>query len=80
MAQAVTTADKNGVRSTRVTADLLLGPNIPCVVELPTGQRFYAGLTGASGEIGVSLAAFTGPFAIKTMRKGDDEVYAEGVA
>lgn len=77
---AETTTDKNGASTTRVTADLLLGPNRQCQINLEDGRAFAAGLTGPSGEIACTLPAFTGAFTITRSAKDDDTIYAEGVA
>lgn len=79
-ARAETFFDKNGAGVTRISADLLLGPNRPCVVVLADGRSFHAGLTGPAGEVSVGVPPFSGPFVIKVDRKDDDAVYAEGVA
>lgn len=79
-ATAETTFDKNGAGMTWVSADLLLKPNVPCAIITPDGRAVFAGMTGSSGEIRRAVAPFTGPFIIKSTRKDDDTVYAEGVA
>jgi hypothetical protein len=79
VATAETTFDKNGAGMTVVSGNVDVEDNTPLAIVID-GIAYNGGMAGVGGSFNRPVAVFTGPFQIKSGRKGDDRVLAEGVA